>query len=424
MASQIGKYELKQELGRGASATVYLAVDTFSNTEVALKVLDAGVFESGAQGKTLRKQFLTEASLAGKLKHPHVVAILDAVMDDESGYIAMEYIAGGDLSEFTRAENLLPESSVTQIGFKCCGALDYAYRQGIVHRDIKPANIMAGEGANVKITDFGASYLQKRESTQLAVIGTPYYLSPEQIIGDGLTHHSDMFCLGVVLYELLTGQRPFSASNVPALLKKIQDQHPVPPSRVRPSISKGMEEIVLTMLHKSPSGRFASWADLALEMAKIGRFSVYENTIADSEKYTSLRRVEMLRGMNDAEIWELVHAGAWTKRPSQSLIIREDEPGRSLFFLAAGELKVTKQGRLLNVIGAGECFGEMSYIRSGQMPRHASIESMTEVTVAEFDAGSIVRLSPKCQGKFTLALLRTVVDRLDLAGVRLSQIIR
>ncbi len=423
MLDRIGKYELKRSLGQGASATVYLGVDTFSGEEVAVKVIDPAVFEDIEHGRSLRKQFLNEASLAGKLAHPHIVSILDAVIEEKSGHIAMEYVPGGDLSGFTAAQNLLPEASAIQIGFKCCGALDYAYRQGIVHRDIKPANIMVVQDTDIKITDFGASFLQKSDSTQLAKVGTPYYLSPEQIVGRELTHHSDMFCLGVVLYELLTGHKPFSGQTVTELLQKIRYEDPLPPGELRSSLPAGLQEIVLTALKKNPADRFPTWADFALELAKIGRLSVYQQTIADSEKYQSLRHVEMLGNLSDAEIWELVLAGEWRILPAQSVIIREDDPGKTLFFLAKGELKVTRQGHLLNIIGAGECFGEMSYIRRGELPRQATVESMTDVVVAEFDGSALARLSMKCQNHFTLALLRTLVDRLALAGVRMAQII-
>ena len=424
MIKQIGKYELTRVLGQGASATVYLGIDTFSGEEVAVKVIDPAVFENAEHGKLLRKQFLNEASLAGKLEHPHIVSILDAVVDESSGYIAMEYVPGGDLSAITRPQKLLPVESAIQIGFKCCGALDYAYRQGIVHRDIKPANIMVVHDTDIKITDFGAAYLQKSESTQLAKVGTPFYLSPEQISASELTHHSDMFCLGVVLYELLTGVRPFNAPNVTALFQKIGHEDPAPPSQLGRPLSPEVDDIILTALKKNPADRFPTWADFALALARVGRLSIYEQTIPDSERYESLRRVDMLKRLSDAEIWELVNAGKWTTLPPQRMIIREDEPGRTLFFLAKGELKITKQGHLLNVIGAGECFGEMGYIRGGELPRQATVESMTDVVVAEFDPAALKRLSHRCQSHFTLALLRTLVDRLALAGVRISQVVQ
>ena len=151
LSLQVGKYDVQKMLGRGATGTVYLARDTFSGNEVALKTIEPEVFRDPEFGTVHRSQFQNEASLAGKLKHPHIVSILDAAVSEDSGYIAMELVTGGDLSAFTLPGKLLPVADVLQIGFKCCGALDYAFREGIVHRDIKPANLMiAQQNAAIK----------------------------------------------------------------------------------------------------------------------------------------------------------------------------------------------------------------------------------------------------------------------------------
>ncbi|TAK72330.1 MAG: serine/threonine protein kinase, partial [Betaproteobacteria bacterium] len=181
LSLQIGKYDIRKQLGKGATGTVYLAVDTFSGKEVALKVIEPEVFKDPEFGSVYRSQFLNEASLAGKLKHPYIVGILDAVVQEDSGHIAMEVVSGGDLSQHVAAGTLLPVADVLQIGFKCCGALAYAFNEGIVHRDIKPANIMIAQGTDVKIADFGAALLRKAQSVQTASIGSPYYMSPEQL---------------------------------------------------------------------------------------------------------------------------------------------------------------------------------------------------------------------------------------------------
>src|SRR3954467_5253909 len=205
---QIGKFQLRKVLGKGASGTVYLALDTFSGNDVALKVLDKNVVAAPEFEATRTAQFLNEASLAGKLQHPHIASILEASVNRDSGYIALEYVPGGDLSQYVQPGKLLTPEQAIQVAFKSCGALDYAFRQGIVHRDIKPANIMVVSGTNIKVGDFGAAYLKKAEEAVVAGVGTPYYMSPEQINGGDLDHHSDMFAMGVVLYELFTGHRP------------------------------------------------------------------------------------------------------------------------------------------------------------------------------------------------------------------------
>src|SRR5574341_2634088 len=216
---KVGKYDVQKLLGKGATGTVYLARDTFTGREVALKTIEPEVFRDPEFGTVYRSQFLNEASLAGKLRHPHIVAILDAVVQEESGHIAMEYVAGGELSQHVAPDKLLPVGEVLQIGFKCCGALEYAAREGIVHRDLKPANIMIAQGSDVKIADFGAAFLRKSQVVQTAAMGSPFYMSPEQIEGAELTFHSDMYSLGVALYELLTGKRPFTAPSIEELLQ-------------------------------------------------------------------------------------------------------------------------------------------------------------------------------------------------------------
>lgn len=420
LSLQVGKYDVQKMLGRGATGTVYLARDTFSGNEVALKTIEPEVFRDPEFGTVHRSQFQNEASLAGKLKHPHIVSILDAAVAEDSGYIAMELVTGGDLSAFTLPGKLLPVADVLQIGFKCCGALDYAFREGIVHRDIKPANLMIAQGTDVKIADFGAAYLRQSQAVHTAVMGSPYYLSPEQIAGRELTHHSDMYALGVVLYELLTGQQPLRAENLPALLRKIVELEPLPPSEVRRDLPKELDPVILRALKKNPAARWPAWSDFARELARIARLVLPPESISDTEKYMALKSVEMLAKLDDAELWELAKAGRWARVDKGRTIVRENQKGHSFFFLAEGEVKVTRGGRLLNVVNRSECFGEMAYIWGGALPRHATVESMTRLLLAEFDPAELGRMSVGAQLQLTRALVRNLVDRLVLANTRVT----
>ncbi len=418
LSLQVGKYDVQKMLGKGATGTVYLARDTFSGHEVALKTIEPEVFRDPEFGTVYRSQFLNEASLAGKLKHPHIVSILDAVVGEDSGYIAMELVSGGDLSAHTQSGKLLQVADVLQIGFKCCGALDYAFHEGIVHRDIKPANLMLAGGTDVKIADFGAAYLRKSQAVQSAEMGSPYYLSPEQIAGRELTHHSDMFALGVVLYEMLTGQRPLRAENLDALLKKILELEPLPPSEIRKDLPKELDPVILRALKKRPEARYPTWSEFALALSKAVRFVLPADAIPDTERYVALKRVPMLSDLADAEIWELVKAGKWTRVDKAKIIVRENREGTSFFFLAEGEVKVTRGGRLLNLVNHGECFGEMAYIWGGELPRHATVESMTRLLLAEFEPAALAKMSGGAQLQLTRALVRNLVDRLVLANTR------
>jgi serine/threonine protein kinase len=305
--------------------------------------------------------------------------------------------------------------------FKCCGALDYAFREGIVHRDIKPANIMIAQGTDVKIADFGAALLRKTQAVQTASIGSPYYMSPEQMEDKPLTHHSDMYCLGVALYELLTGHRPFDGDTLEALVQKVMHQDPALPSGIRPELPKEIDAVVLRALGKKPEHRYATWAEFAGELSKLVTLVLPPDAISDSEKYIALKRVEILSLLSDAELWELAGAGSWTRAGAKQKIIRESEPGKSFFFLAHGQVRVTRKGRLLNTIDERECFGEMAYIRGGELPRHATVESVTDVLLAEFAPEALALMSIGAQYYLMRALLRNLVDRLELANSRLGR---
>jgi len=420
-ARRIGKFALLELLGKGSSGSVYKALDTFSGEEVALKVLDESLFEGERINAAVRQQFMNEASLAGRLQHPHIAAILEASIDEKSGYIAVEYVPGGDLSSAVQPEGLLRVEEVLEIAFKCCGALDYAHRLGIIHRDIKPANLMVSEGSQIKIVDFGAALLTNTQLTQIQDVGTPSYMSPEQVRGgEALSPQSDMFSLGVVLYGLFTGQRPFVGESVTQLLLNIVEKEPPLPTEWRPELNRDVDRIVMRMLQKAPADRYASWADLAFDLADIGRFSVYVREISDREKFTALRGFPPLAKLNDAEVWELVHASKWVRVPAQTTIMKEGDQGAELLFLASGEVKVVKQGRLLNVLRTGAYFGEMAHVKAGSMPRQATVETLTDALIAEFRPAEMKKLSVNCQLQLSLSLLNTVVDRLAFADERIA----
>jgi serine/threonine protein kinase len=314
MTRQLGKFTLRRVLGKGASGTVYLALDTFSGEDVALKVLSPEVVAADDFNKTHTKQFLNEASLAGRISHPHIASILEAAVQEEGGgYIAIEYVPGGDLAQFTASGHQLDVEDAIEVAFKCCGALDYAHRQGIVHRDVKPANIMVSTGTNIKVVDFGAARLLKAEQTEVGIIGSPMYMSPEQIMGEPLTYHSDMFALGIVLYELFTGHKPFAGASVLELFDAIRRKDPVAPSSLRAGISGDLDRILARMLAKPVAERYPTWADLALDLADAGRLRASQHGVSDREKFVALRKNPILQRLDDAEIWEMVHAGQWKR---------------------------------------------------------------------------------------------------------------
>jgi hypothetical protein len=246
-------------------------------------------------------------------------------------------------------------------------------------------------------------------------------MSPEQIERRELTHHSDMYSLGVVLYELLTGHRPFSADTLDELMRKILQQAPVPPSTFRPGLLKSIDAIVLKVLDKKPEHRYATWAAFERDLSDAVKLVMPADAIPDSEKFVALKSVDMLATLSDAELWELADAGRWKRLGARTVIIRENDPGSSFFFLAQGQVMVTRQGRLLNMIDKRECFGEMAYIRGGELPRHATVESVSDLLLAEFEPAVLAQISVGAQLQLTRALVRNLVDRLEFANLRLAR---
>jgi hypothetical protein len=276
-------------------------------------------------------------------------------------------------------------------------------------------------GTNIKLVDFGAAYLHREQDTQVGVVGSPLYMSPEQIMDRPLGQHSDMFSLGVVLYELLTGRRPFVGSTLADVVRAIVVRDPISPKALRPGLSEDVDSVLLRMLRKAPEERHPTWADLALDLAGVGQLSVYRYAIADREKFTALRKIALLKCLSDTEIWELAHAARWKRVPAKTTIIREGEPGQSLYLIGNGDVKITKAGRLLDVLCAGDYFGEMAYIKAGAIPRQATAESSTDVVLAEFEAGSLQKVTGSCQLPLAVALLHSLVDRLAFADARIVQ---
>ena len=188
---KIGKYEIVRKLGTGATSTVYLAEDPFNRQQVAIKLFDLGNLHDSNRARIYRKLLMTEASLAGKLSHPHIAKIQDAVMEDDLNYVVMEYVEGSTLEQYAEVDTLLPIGTIAEIIYKCCKALEYAQSQGVIHRDIKPANILLQGESDIKISDFGAAAVQNQQTTQVSGVGSPAYMSPEQVKELKLTHQTD-----------------------------------------------------------------------------------------------------------------------------------------------------------------------------------------------------------------------------------------
>lgn len=422
---RIGKYEIIKELGRGATSVVYKAYDPFQDREIAVKAVFPEALGDQEHGRRYRKLFVTEASLAGKLSHPHIVAIYDAVADEEASYIVMEYVDGTTLEQYARIDNLLPLSRVLEIIYKCARALDYAAREGVIHRDIKPANILLAGETDIKVSDFGAALNAASDSTQITGIGSPAYMSPEQVREQQLTYQTDIFSLGVVFYQLLTGRLPFMGTNNYSIIYQIINVDPAPPSRFRSEVPPQIDAIVLRMLKKVTADRYQTWGDLAGDLVDVlgGSRAKARDGMPEAEKFDTLRKLEFFRHFSDVELWEVLRLAKWHRLPLDSVLIQEGDIGSSFFILAGGEVQVRKQNRPLTALKTGECFGEMAYLGKQKFQRSASVVAITEIVVIEIRAETLPQASELCRHHFNGAFLELLVDRLGMANLRLSQLL-
>ena len=420
---KIGKYDILSQLGEGASSVVYLAEDTFNDRKVAVKVAKTDAEMGEEEAKRFERLFLNEASLAGKLNHPNIVGVYDAVVEGDQRYIVMEYVPGGSLKKYCSETNLLPLRQAVLVIFKMCRAMDYAFQNGVIHRDIKPANILLSERDDIKISDFGTAKISHATHTQIdGFLGSPAYMSPEQINEELPSVQTDIYSLGVVMYELLTGKLPFRAENAVAMINRILNEDPVPIQTLRPDLPGKLVEIVARAMHKDPKVRYANWFDMASELANtFPQLERYSHEISSTEKFNKLRSLPFFREFRDAELWEVLRGAVWENHVRDQNLLLEGEIGQAFFIIAAGQVKVVKDAKLLNVLKEGDCFGEMAYLSGDRARRSASIISVSEVQLLKIQASHLDSLSDGCQLRFNREFLRTLIERLTWTSSVLAQ---
>ena len=422
---KIGKYDLVRIIGHGATATVYLGNDPFAQRDVAIKVAFPEILKSPERGKLYTHLFLNEASLVGKLAHPHIVQIYDAVVAEDLCYIVMEYVQGGTLEACCTPATLLPIERVVEIIFKCTRALDFAYGIGITHRDIKPANILfagdTAESGEIKISDFGAAIIDSLENTLVSGIGSPAYMSPEQVQELELDQRTDIYSLGVVMYQLLCGQLPFRANNKYNMIYQIINADPALPSQFRPEIPAAIDDIVMRAMAREAEARYQTWQEFSRALAQAFRNKVLPITkrnVTETEQFGTVREMAFFTAFSDAEIWEILRFAEWGIVQPGNAIIRDGEHGDFFGFLVSGELKIIKQGRILNLMTSGDCFGEMAIISSDKI-RTADVVALTEAQVVTIREEALHQASDACRMHFYQAFLEVVVSRLTLSSARL-----
>jgi len=259
MLDKIGRYTIVRELGKGAMGIVYEGVDPTINRRVAIKTARRDVMESSGRAEEMMERFLREATAAGGLNHPNIITIYDAGEEADMAYIAMEYLEGGDLFDVIEEKKRFSPEEAVETGTAILDALAVAHDNGIVHRDIKPANILTPRGGSLKVADFGIARIENSNLTQEgAMIGTPHYMSPEQFMGHKVDARSDLFSVGIILYEMLTGEKPFGGEALSTVMHNVIKTDPVNPSELNFAVSTCLSRVVLKSLAKRPNDRYPS----------------------------------------------------------------------------------------------------------------------------------------------------------------------
>ena len=425
LPSRIGKYLIKSKIGEGATSEVFLAHDPFRNQDVAIKRVRVGLLADTRDAHFQQRFFAAEAALVGRLQHPNVVQILDAVADAEAPYLVMEYVAGVTLRRFCRADKLLALTQIIEIGFKCAMALGYCFRQGLIHRDVKPANLLVtlqgDQIDDVKVTDFGSVFNLGADQTQVYRVGSLAYMSPEQLDGDMLDCRADIYSLAAVLYHLVAGRPPFDAVQQQAIMHQIYHGTAPPLSTLREGVPEPLQALIERSLAKDRDLRPASWEEFSQALSRLSaqtpqlRGPLQE--VLDSERFTLLRSLDFFADFGDVELWEVVHRAAWHRHSFGHALYRKGEEGNSFHIVTQGRVEVYRDGRAVASLGAGSAVGEMAYLAPNPALRVHTVDILVSqpATTVSFTPDSLERLSLSTRYLFDKAFIRVLVARLHAA---------
>lgn len=423
-AEKLGKYTVKEKINKGSMGTVYLGYDPFVDRPVAIKVAHSETLNDPEMGHRYRKMFFNEAHTAGKLTHPNVISIFDAGVDDDICYIVMEYIPGGiTLKNYSTPDTLLDIDKAVEVIFKCAKALDYAHQQGVIHRDIKPSNILIMDDQDIKIGDFSIAKIHKGDTTEtqaMGVMGSPRYMSPEQLAEETVTQQTDIYSLGIVMYELLTGKPAYDANNFSVLVNKIMNEDAAQIKDYRPDVPAKLEEIFRKAIHKDLKQRYQTGAELASDLSQA--FDVLDTPAEDidvQERFNAIKSLEFFQGFPDVEIWEILRASTWQDYGQGNDIITEGEMDDCFYIIIKGSVAVEKNQNRIQELKQGDCFGEMGYL--AKTKRTASIAAQEQTALLKINSSVISQVSLNCQVRFLKVFLRTLIYRLSDTTAKASQ---
>lgn len=411
---RIGKYVIVREVGRGSTGTVYLSHDPYYGRDVAIKVYHSDAGADPEKARVARKMFLSEAHMVGMLQHPHIMPIYDAGEEGGHCYIVTEYVHNArTLAAFCRVDDLLRIDMVVEVVFKCAKALHYAHSRGVIHRDIKPSNIMYTQDGDVRIIDFGIALVANSDVSRIeGIAGSPSYMSPEQVQSHDLTNRSDLYSLGAVMYELLTGSRLFRAGNLAKLMHQIVYATPAPIHSLRADVPEELEHVVAMALQKDPDKRYRNGIDFAAALTRVHqKLRAEAGQMEHTEQFALARKLKFFHDFSQSEIREVLKASAWHECLPNEEIVKEGDMDDRFYVIVGGRCQVERHGRVVGELGPGDCFGEASYLPGAR--RSATVRTSGNVTVLKVGATLLEQVSPACQLRFNRMFLRSLIERLQ-----------
>jgi serine/threonine protein kinase len=414
----IGRYQILKQLGQGSVGAVYLGKDPYIERHVAIKVYRLPNDTGPEEIEAYKKSFFVEAQSAGRLMHPNIVTIYDADLQQDFCYITMEYIDGSTLEKFCKPDNLLPVERVLKIIFNVCKGLEYAHQNGVIHRDIKPSNIILSLSGQVKITDFSIAYVKRGHSTLVkGLFGSPSYMSPEQVKEELITERNDIFSLGSVLYELLTGKKAFDGENEYSIMFKIVNNDPPPILELKPELPTIFGDICSKALAKDPSQRYQCSMDFAYDL-RLALRSLKEipKETHESELLSYIKDLPFFSTFAENQIDQILSACDLVKVEKGMTIIQEGEIDDSFYILISGQVVVQTGSEEVAVIEKGQCFGEMAYL-TGEA-RSATIITKEECILLKISSTLLNGLPEDIQLLFFKNFTQTIIKRLSKGATK------
>ena len=413
--AKVGKYQLLERIGSGTCGIVYRAYDAILSRDVAIKISQVGTLDQQS-GKMpgAQKAFITETLSAGRLSHPNIVTVYDAGIDGPLNYLVMEYVEGVSLKQYGRGKEQLTPHRVVSVIAEVCKAIDFSHRKGIVHRDIKPANIMIANDGSVKLLDFGiaiSTTADEAAGTGRPALGTPNYVSPEQVSGSELGPRSDIYSLGTVLFEMLTGQQVFKATDVKELFKSILNDPAPRLTSVRSDLPADLEQVVTRTLAKNPDKRYSSGAEMSEALEDVLDKMAPPDMVSPemSGWVPVISQLKYFSKFSERKVACFASVSKVVRFIAGTTALRKSTIDNHLYVIIEGVASIAGYNGLSAVIGPGDCFGESGFLHGNKCD--SDIEVMTDIVALKVKSTDVQALSEADQLAHYQMIADSIVQR-------------